>query len=194
MSQSTTAAPPDGEAADFDAFYRASRDRLLGQLYAFTADRGDAQDCLSEAYMRAWQRWGQVCRYDAPEAWVRTVAFRLAINRWRKATNAAKAWRRNGEPLTVAGPSSDTLDLVRALRELPEAQRRAIVLFHIADLTVEEIARETESPVGTVKARLSRGRAALALQLTDEPDGSTDPQGVPPHRGDTPPARERNLL
>jgi RNA polymerase sigma-70 factor, ECF subfamily len=167
MSQAS-AAEPDRDAADFDDFYRASRDRLLGQLYAFTADRGDAQDCLSEAYMRAWQRWPQISRYEAPEAWVRTVAFRLAVNRWRKATNAAKAWRRHGEPTAIAGPSSDTIDLVRAMRELPEAMRQALVLFHIADLSIEEIARETQSPVGTVKTRLSRGRAALALLMTDD--------------------------
>jgi RNA polymerase sigma-70 factor, ECF subfamily len=168
MSQAT-AALPDSDAADFDAFYRASRDRLLGQLCAFTADRGDAQECLAEAYMRAWQRWHQISRYDAPEAWVRTVAFRLAVNRWRKTTNAAKAWRRHGEPTAVAGPSPETVDLVRALRELPEHQRRALVLFHIADLSIEEIARETECPVGTVKARLARGRAALAVLLTEAP-------------------------
>ena len=47
-------------------------------------------------------------------------------------------------------------------------QRHALVLFHIADLSIEEIARETESPTGTVKARLSRGRATLANLLTDE--------------------------
>jgi len=172
---------PVGHADDFDAFYRESRDRLLAQLYAFSSDRGDAQECLAEAYMRAWQRWPQICRYDAPEAWVRTVAFNLAVNRWRKATNMAKAWRRHGEPPPMVGPSPDTVDLVRALRELPEPQRRALVLFHIADLSIEEIARETESPVGTVKARLSRGRAALAILLTEAPAGSAS-------------AREENAL
>lgn len=181
------------DADDFDAFYRESRDRLLGQLYAFTSDRGDAQECLAEAYMRAWQRWSQISRYDAPEAWVRTVAFRLSVNRWRKATNAAKAWRRHGEPSPMPAPSADSVDLVRAMRELPEAQRRALVLFHIADLSIEEIARETESPVGTVKARLSRGRAALAVLMTEgSPLGSTedpdDPDQGPAAR------RERNLL
>ena len=191
MTERPVAAPTSdgGDAADFDAFYRESRDRLLAQLYAFTADRGDAQDCLSEAYMRAWQRWGQISRYDAPEAWVRTVAFRLAVNRWRKATNMAKAWRRHGEPTPLAAPSGDTVDLVRALRELPEAQRQALVLFHIADLSIEEIARETQSPTGTVKARLSRGRATLATLLTDEASArlGVDAQS----HGASTPARER---
>jgi DNA-directed RNA polymerase specialized sigma24 family protein len=105
MSDQPAAALPDGDASDFDAFYRESRDRLLAQLYAFTSDRGDAQECLAEAYMRAWQRWSQISRYDAPEAWVRTVAFRLSVNRWRKATNATKAWRRHGEASPMPAPA-----------------------------------------------------------------------------------------
>ena len=46
-------------------------------------------------------------------------------------------------------------------------QRRALVLYHVADLTVEEIAAETGVRPGTVKARLSRGRAALAPHLRE---------------------------
>ena len=58
--------------------------------------------------------------------------------------------------------------LVRALERLPEAQRHTLVLHHIADLPVHEVARELGVPEGTVKARLSRGRAALAALLTDD--------------------------
>jgi RNA polymerase sigma-70 factor, ECF subfamily len=60
--------------------------------------------------------------------------------------------------------------LVQALGELPEAQRRAIVLHHMCDLPVAEVAAEVGAPVGTVKARLSRGRAALMSLLGEEPD------------------------
>ena len=56
-----------------------------------------------------------------------------------------------------------------ALKQLPETQRQALVLHHIADLPVHEVARETGAPEGTVKARLSRGRAALAVLLADGP-------------------------
>lgn len=67
--------------------------------------------------------------------------------------------------------------LVEALRQLPEAQRQAVVLHHLCDLSIEQIAAETGSPAGTVKARLSRGRAALAKLLSpgesaDEREGS----------------------
>ena len=57
--------------------------------------------------------------------------------------------------------------LVAALKQLPEEQRQALVLHHIADLPVQQVAAEVGAPVGTIKARLSRGRTALAALLTD---------------------------
>jgi RNA polymerase sigma-70 factor (ECF subfamily) len=63
---------------------------------------------------------------------------------------------------------------VDALRRLPEPQRRALVLHHLCDLPVREVAAETGAAEGTVKARLSRGRTALAALLGDEPGDLTE--------------------
>ena len=68
----------------------------------------------------------------------------------------------------TAAPSETHVALVAALKQLPEAQRQALVLHHIADLPVQDVAREVGVPEGTIKARLSRGRAALAALLADE--------------------------
>ena len=162
---------------DFDAFYLGSRARLVHQLYAMTGDLGAAQDAAQEAYARAWQRWGKLRTYDDPEAWLRTVAWRLVVSRWRATRNAMRAHRRTAAAGSAPEPSPDTVALVAALRRLPEAQRRAIVLHHLCDLSVEDVARETGAPVGTVKARLSRGRTALSVLLTDPQDGSTTSEG-----------------
>ena len=59
-------------------------------------------------------------------------------------------------------PGTETVDVVAALRRLPEEQRIALALYYLLGLPVAEVARETGAPVGTVKARLSRGRVALA--------------------------------
>ncbi len=75
--------------------------------------------------------------------------------------------RRQGPPAPVPPPEPHHVLLVQALRRIPEAQRRAVVLHHLCDLTVEQVAAEVGSPVGTVKAQLSRGRAALARLLSD---------------------------
>lgn len=153
------------DQTSFDTFYRASRQRLFDCLYALTGDPSEAQDAVHEAYARAWQRWSRVGGYGDPEAWVRTVARRIAVSRWRRTRNRLVAHRRLGEPPALPGPGPDTVALVAALRRIPVAQRTAIVLHHLAGLPVAEVAVETGVPEGTVKARLSRGRRALAQQL-----------------------------
>ena len=154
-------------AEEFDAFYAASVDRLVGQVYALTGDRGEAQDAVQEAFIRAWTHRGSLERDGHPEAWVRKVAMRLAISRWRKAQTSLTSWRRHGEAGPGEAPSPDTVAIINALKQISGEQRRAIVLHHLCDLTVEQVAAETGAPVGTVKARLARGRAALAPHLTD---------------------------
>jgi RNA polymerase sigma-70 factor (ECF subfamily) len=159
------------EVTDFDGFYLATRDRLLHVLYAMTGDLAEAQDVVQEAYARAWQRWASVSRYDEPTAWVRTVAWRLAISRRRKARNRlGAALRLHAISAPVREPSPDTAAIVAALRTLPEAQRRALALHYLCDLSVDDVAAETGVSAGPVKSRLSRGRAALASVLSDSPE------------------------
>jgi RNA polymerase sigma-70 factor (ECF subfamily) len=150
---------------DFDAFYAATAPSLVRQVHAFTGDLAEAQDCVQEAFARAWQRWSTVRTYDVPAAWVRQVACRLAVSRFRRLQRG-----RGLLPVPEAVPALDPsrVALVAALKQIPEAQRLAIVLHHVAGLSVEEVAAETRAPVGTVKSRLSRGRAALAVLLADE--------------------------
>lgn len=164
------AAPGRAEVKDaegFDAFYTATSRRVTHQMYAMTGNLADAQELTQEAYARAWQRWSTVSAYDDPEAWVRTVAWRLAASKWRKAKNGVTAMLRHGPPEHTPEPSVDNVALVAALKQIPEAQRRAIVLHHLVGLSVAEVSHEVAAPEGTVKARLSRGRAALAELLAD---------------------------
>jgi RNA polymerase sigma-70 factor (ECF subfamily) len=137
-------------------------------LHALTGDLADAQDVVQEAYARAWQRWSTVSRYDAPEAWVRQVAWRLAVSRARRAKVGLVKLRRHGPPPDVPGLDPDRVALVAALSRISAAQRHAVVLHHVVGLSVAEVAAECGVPEGTVKARLSRGRAALAVLLSDE--------------------------
>ena len=152
---------------DFDAFYAATHRRVMGQVYAMTGSLHEAQDCVQEAYARAWQRWDAVSAGGAPEAWVRTVAIRLAVSWWRKAVNWLTANRRVRRVAEVPGMNSDHLAVVAALRRICADQRLAVVLYHHAGLSVEEIATETGVSPSTVKARLARGRGAMAPHLIE---------------------------
>ncbi|GAA5124089.1 SigE family RNA polymerase sigma factor [Alloalcanivorax gelatiniphagus] len=170
---------PDGAEADFAEFYSATWPRTLAVTYALTGDRGTAEELAQEAYVKAWSHWDRVSRYEQPAAWVRQVATRLSVSRWRRNRVAASWLARNRRETTAAPPDETSTALAQALLQIPEAQRRAIVLHHLADLPVDEVARIERCPSGTVKARLSRGRAALALLLSD--DLADEPNGASTH-------------
>jgi RNA polymerase sigma-70 factor (ECF subfamily) len=72
------------ETADFDGFYAAVFARLVGQLAVVTGDPHEAEDVVQEAMARAASRWARVRAYDVPEAWVRRVAFNLAVSGHRR--------------------------------------------------------------------------------------------------------------
>jgi len=154
--------------AEFDAFYRDTARRVVHLVYGFTGDLTVAQDATQEAYARAWQQWSRVRTADDPLAWVRTVARRIAISGWRKRTTQERAYQRHGVHDTTGPPSEDRVAVVAALRELPDPVREAVTMHYIGDLSIEQIAHDTNTPAGTIKARLHRGRALLAQALRHE--------------------------
>jgi RNA polymerase sigma-70 factor (ECF subfamily) len=79
------------DAAEFDAFYTTSFSRLVNQVHAMTGDRDEAQDCVQEAFVRAWSHRRKLNRSGSPEAWVRTTAYRLAVSRWRRVARARRS-------------------------------------------------------------------------------------------------------
>lgn len=133
-----------------------------------------------DAYQAVWARvLAGLHRFDpqgpaSAGTWIRTVAHRHLVDLHR---------RRQARGQVV--PLADTLDdalpadeqvararraerLERALAALPEAQRRVIVLHHLYDAPLEQIARDEDVAIGTVKSRLHRGRARLAVLLGGE--------------------------
>ena len=156
-------------AAEFDLFYGRTAAGILRQLVLLTGDLGEAEDVTAEAFERAWLRWSEVRDYASPEAWVRTTARRLAVSRWRRMRNASAAWLRHGPPPNAPELEPEHVALVSALRRLPQRQRVAIVLHHLADLSVQEVADETGASASAVKQQLARGRVALAELLADAP-------------------------
>lgn len=153
----------------FDEFYHTNFRSLALQLCAYTGDLQQGQDLAQEAFCRAFARWSSVAGFDDPVAWVRRVAWNLATSRWRRLRIAQNYLRRQREE-HVAGPTPDRVALTAALATLPAKHRRAIVLHHLADMPIGDIARQEGVAEGTVKSWLHRGRAALAAQLQDQPE------------------------
>lgn len=153
---------------EFDEFYLATRAGLARQLTMMTGDAEKAADVLQEAYARAWERWHRVSTLADPTAWVRTVAWRVAISQHRRSLVAADRLRRFLTPEWAVDRTPDpdeAMDLRGALRLLSPEHRRSLVLYEMCGLSVSQVAAETGVAEGTVKSRLARARVALAAVL-----------------------------
>ncbi|HEY3014711.1 MAG TPA: SigE family RNA polymerase sigma factor [Nocardioides sp.] len=147
--------------------YETSYRRLVTQLVGTCGDVSTAEEVVQEAFVRAIAHGAAFSRTDNPEAWLRQVAVNLARSRWRRLKKYAGLMPRLAEPSATPDLSPDHLILMAALEQLPRVQREAIAMHHLADLPVNEIAAALGISSGTVKARLARGRAALAQLLSE---------------------------
>jgi RNA polymerase sigma-70 factor (ECF subfamily) len=159
------------ELDGFDTFYAAAYRRVVGQVFALLGDLQEAEDVTQDAFAKASFHWKRIAAYDQPEAWVRRVAFNEAYNSTRRTRRWLVALARHGPPAQVPAVSPDRVDLHRALCRLPPRHREVLVLHYVAELTVDEVARQLRLPLGTVKSRLSRARKALAQEYGDECEG-----------------------
>ncbi|MET0916599.1 MAG: SigE family RNA polymerase sigma factor [Jiangellaceae bacterium] len=150
----------------FDASYR----KLVVQLYAITGDYDEAEDLVQEAFVKAVATSRRFLRVDNKEAWLRTTAVNAHRSRWRKRRNGRRAQDRM-PGLRDPAALEEHVEIINALRALPEQQRQVVALHYLVDLPVGAIAAELGVPEGTVKSRLSRGRQALATSLAPVEEG-----------------------
>ena len=149
--------------SDIEALYRADADRLWRAIYAFASDPEIANDAVAEAYAQLLHR-GQAVR--DPTAWVWRAAFQIS-------RGALKARRFDEAMSLTVLDHSDVYtdhDLMTAVRQLPDGQRAAVILFYYADLPIREIADRLGTNSLAVRANLSRGRRRLR-QLLGDRDG-----------------------
>lgn len=151
--------------AEFVDFVQAASPKLLTTAWMLTGDPGAAEELVQETLERVYVRWGRL-RSGSPAAYARRVLTNLHTDTWR---------RRRREVVTDTMPevaahrsSAETVDLVRALQQLPTRERECVVLRHYLDLSERDAAEALGVSVGTVKSSTSRGLAALRTILLEE--------------------------
>jgi RNA polymerase sigma-70 factor, ECF subfamily len=156
--------PPHSD--DFEELYLAHGGRLVVQLYAFTQDLPLAEDLVQEAFCRALARWSRVSTYEDPIGWVRRVAWNLATSSWRRIRRGRNLPRPRLDE-SVPGPGPDRVVLVAALATLPAAQRRAVIMHYLGDMSLADVAEVEQASPNTIKQRLHRARTTLAARLVE---------------------------
>ncbi len=156
-----------GDAASLFLLIERHRLALFRIAFRELGRYDDAQDAVAEAVVRVYRA---VAKGTTIGDFVPYFS-RIVRNEARRIRQRTMGRRETSlEEPAVDSPgafASDdlTLDVRRALRRLPEAQAQAMALFYLDGLTISDIAKALERPVGTVKWMLSRGRANLAPLL-----------------------------
>lgn len=155
-------------AMDVGDLFEAEFERLVRALgVAFSPEA--AADAVQEAFIRAGHHWHRVGRLDDPAGWVRRVALNLLTNGRRderRRTSIVSAVR----PVPATDLTVDLLDLRRAIDALAPTMRLTLCLFHLAGLSIDEIAAALGVAPGTVKSNLHDARRRLRADLQEVTD------------------------
>ena len=154
------------------------RHQAVVRAYAagILGDTHEAEDAAQEAFLRAYRRVGAF-RGDAPlRSWLLRICRNHCLDRIRARPSVTVVALDEEHPAagddTTASGVARTIDrerLVTAIVALPEALQQTVVLRELRGLSYEEVAAVLDVPVGTVRSRLSAGRAQLREALGGRP-------------------------
>jgi RNA polymerase sigma-70 factor (ECF subfamily) len=161
--------------------------RLAGLLLG---DAFDAEDAVQDALLRAWRELPRLRDPDRFQAWFDRILVNICRDRLRRRRlvrlvaidpetadeplHATDLAARTGAFNRTVDPFRAVLErdaVLRATQRLGPEERAVIVLHYWADLTLDDVARRTSSPIGTVKTRLHRALRTLGTLLDEEEGG-----------------------
>ncbi len=163
-----------GDRAAFGELVERFQPAVYAVALARLRDPNEATELAQEVFIHAMQKIGQLRDPHCFVGWLRQITVRMAINRiTRKApvSGAEPEFLQNAPdsepaPLDEMIRSEDRADIWKGLDRLKPLDRDTLVAFYINGRTLKQMAREFETPVGTIKRRLhvARNRLKSALE------------------------------
>jgi RNA polymerase sigma-70 factor (ECF subfamily) len=150
-----------GDDRALEAWDHQLRGRMISHARRL-AGVHDAEDVVQSAMIEAWRRRDRYDQGRPIEPWLLTIVRRRAIDHLRRHARASAATLPSVDPVDVADRVVDTIDLRRALADLPPREREAVTMAYYGGLSQSEVADALDTPLGTVKTRTARGLRRLA--------------------------------
>jgi len=147
--------------ADFESFFRAEYRSLCQALVLLVGDALEAEEIAQETMTRVLERWDRVGVMDSPSGYAYRTALNLQRKRIRRLAVRAKRRFASVPVADIGAAASDRHDIQRALRELPDGLRAALILVDWLDMDTEEAGRVLDLKPASVRVRLHRARSAL---------------------------------
>jgi len=175
----------NGDSDAWAELVRAQHRRVYGLCYRFTGNSSDAEDLTQDVFLKIYSNLGSFdLGRGSLQVWITTMTRNLLVDHFRRTRNQRATsslddgWDSAEElkpidRLTARGPSPHELaagnELAKmvqeALARVSVGLREAVILRDLQDMDYKEIAQVHKIPEGTVKSRISRGRAELARLL-----------------------------
>ncbi|HEV2464712.1 MAG TPA: sigma-70 family RNA polymerase sigma factor [Acidobacteriaceae bacterium] len=175
----------DGDSGAWTELVKAHHRRVYAICYRFTGSTNDAEDLTQDVFLKVY---GNLAAFDLTrgsfQTWITTLTRNLLVDHFRRTkqqrvTDSMDAGWDETDDLTIAtrlaaeGPTQhdraaqkEIAKMVQeALTRISPELREAVILRDLQDMDYKEIAQALRIPEGTVKSRISRGRAELARLL-----------------------------
>jgi RNA polymerase sigma-70 factor (ECF subfamily) len=175
----------DGDSGAWAELVRSHHRRVYGLCYRFTGSAADAEDLTQDVFLKIYSN---LSSFDVTrgslQVWITTMTRNLLVDNFRRTKNQRATgslddgWDQTEElkpidRLMARGPSPHEIAAKKELEKMVQAAlahvsvelREAVILRDLQDMDYKEIAQVLGIPEGTVKSRISRGRAELARLL-----------------------------
>jgi RNA polymerase sigma-70 factor (ECF subfamily) len=188
MSSEHPAAPPDtietliqrclsGDQRAWELIVRQHWRKVFNIAYKFVGKHDEAEDLAQDIFVKIFKALKTFDRRANFQTWLISISRNLCIDHYRSVRKERETMARDVDaselspaskersPLALAEHSDLREMLRKALGELPETLRTAVVLRDLQEFSYQEIADQLKLPEGTVKSRINRGRLELARQV-----------------------------
>lgn len=169
----------------FSLLVEKYRKALIAHILKYVTVLEDAEDICQRSFEKAFMNIDRFNARYAFSTWLYNIARNEAIDHIRRSRTSI-----NSVPISVEREALDVLagstpedefiidqavsNLLTGIRELGESYRQVVELRFIKDYAYEDIARELNLPLGTVKTRISRARKLLEKRLANADNGTVD--------------------
>jgi RNA polymerase sigma-70 factor (ECF subfamily) len=149
----------------FEELVRTHAGAVAAYAHAVAGDRWIAEDAVQETFLRAWRYLDSYRGSGSFEGWLIRICHNCLVD---------LVTRRIPEPVAVIpeahAPADESYDVHELLRALPVAQREVVALCGLLGYDYADAAELLGVPIGTVRSRLHRARAAMAEHLASTAD------------------------
>jgi len=169
-SASLAARARDGDLAAFEQLYRRHVGRVHAVCLRIVTDRGAAEECAQDAFVRAWDALGQFRGDSSFATWLTRIAINVALQRLKlerrhlRLVQPGDAESMDSHPAPDDAPEAG-MDMETLIATLPPAARAVFVLHAVEGYSHEEISGMTGIAEGTCKAHVHRARQLLQARL-----------------------------